>query len=510
MNSPLQRLRDLLPFAQPASPAAVDADGRGLSASLAGMTPVAVIARLGSVTLPAAQNEANLHKRYKRLEEIRAVAEQALPAVEAGIMAAPLPMPVEVTGSAIHADNLLKALAQAFAALAQAVAEQQHPGAPGPLFNRAIHRALALLGRRQLLAYRAYAQPSPNSWLMLHSLYLLACDPKAQALTADNAPVEHEYLGALLFAYLEPPRLPHNDLDLIHNCTRALAPYAMVSDATADALTRRVPDACFLVRPDLANCGYPLTRTPNGTSLFGALIVDCTQALAALDRNLTRQADQTVEPALDAPPALLQNLRVALGGKSARRFSRTRFRPRGDLIGGLAQVIHFLDGHVFSRRSLDCGLRQDPQALQPSEWSLIDESPDGFLLRYIRGDKWQAGVGDVVALQPRESSRTHVCLVRRVVSRQTRLEIGLQLLSPQVSVAQVARRGQTPEKALFLHSLPAYGKFGGLITRPGLLQPGQAVSVDYGGQSLTRIVGAQLEANDGLCFFALHNPPPAG
>ena len=67
MNSPLQRLRDLLPFAQPASPAAVDADGRGLSASLAGMTPVAVIARLGSVTLPAAQNEANLLKRYKRL-----------------------------------------------------------------------------------------------------------------------------------------------------------------------------------------------------------------------------------------------------------------------------------------------------------------------------------------------------------------------------------------------------------------------------------------------------------
>ena len=105
---------------------------------------------------------------------------------------------------------------------------------------------------------------------------------------------------------------------------------------------------------------------------------------------------------------------------------------------------------------------------------------------------------------------TCTSLVRRVVSRQTRLEIGLQLLSPQVSVAQVARRGQTPEKALFLHSLPAYGKFGGLITRPGLLQSGQAVSVDCGGQSLTRIVGAQLEANDGLCFFALHNPPPAG
>ena len=77
-------------------------------------------------------------------------------------------------------------------------------------------------------------------------------------------------------------------------------------------------------------------------------------------------------------------------------------------------------------------------------------------------------------------------------------------------MGRASRRGQTPEKALFLHSLPAYGKFGGLITRPGLLQSGQSVTVDFGGQSLAKIVGAQLEANDGLCFFALHNPPPAG
>ena len=71
----------------------------------------------------------------------------------------------------------------------------------------------------------------------------------------------------------------------------------------------------------------------------------------------------------------------------------------------------------------------------------------------------------------------------------------------------VARRRK---KALFLHGLPAYGKFGGLIARPGLLQSGRAVSVDYGGQSLTKDRRRPTEANDGLCFFALHNPPPAG
>ena len=507
MNSPLQRLRDLLPFSQPLPSPADDNERHGLTASLAGMSPLNVITRLTINALPGAQRESNLHKRYKQLEEIRAALARVLPAIESEIMAAPLPMPVDIKEAAIQADNLLKALAQAHAALARAVAEQQSPGGhpPGPLFYRAAQRALALLVRRQLLAYRACAQPSPNSWLMLHSLYQLVCDPKSRTLTAENVPVEHEYLGALLFAYLEPARLPRSELDRIHRCTRSLAPYALIGNIDANGLNSCPPEACFLVRPDLAHCGYPLARVPKDTSLLGALIVDCTQILAALDRNLARQPGKPVEPDLGATPGLLQNLRSALGGKSARRFSRTHFRPRGDLIGGLTQVIHFLDGRVLSRRSRDGGSQ-----LSPSEWSLIDESPDGFLLRYVCGNKWLAGVGDVVALQPRESSRAHVCLVRRVVSHHTRLEIGLQLLSPQVSVARIIRPGHVPEKTLFLHNLPAYGKFGGIIARPGLLKTGQSITLDITGHSVAKLVGQPLEANRDLCFFALHPPPPPG
>ena len=136
----------------------------------------------------------------------------------------------------------------------------------------------------------------------------------------------------------------------------------------------------------------------------------------------------------------LTPLITAIGGRSSRRFSRTHFRPRGDLVSGLAAVISFIDGNAFSRRSVDAASRYDGRDFTSSEWALVDESPEGFRLRFIKGEKKTLGAGDIVALQPRESSKIHVCLVRRISSSQARLEIGLQLLSPQISVADAADR----------------------------------------------------------------------
>ena len=246
-----------------------------------------------------------------------------------------------------------------------------------------------------------------------------------------------------------------------------------------------------------------MARLPSGSSIFGSLLIDCTHVLAALDRNITRRPGKVVEPDLDAPPALLQALRLAIGGKSARRFSRTRFRPRGDLISGFGPVINFLDGNAFSRRSVDASTRYDGRGFSSSEWALIDESPDGFRLRYIKGEKSSMGAGEIVALQPRESSKIHVCLVRRISSSHVRLEVGLQLMSPQVTIVDIFAEGTPEQRAVFMHSLPAYGKFSGLITAPGAYRTGQKIMLKLPGRTLHRQIGSCMEANEGLEFFAL-------
>jgi len=505
MESPLQLLRDLLPFRHPDSTTA--AAFRGGLMTLTGQSPLEVVNNLSTKVLPIIASQGNLHMRFKLLEEARQEAEKALPMLEQHLAQAALPLPQSAAKAALHADNLLKGMAQAYTALARSIVEHHHNSALGHLLHRSAQRAAAMLSRRQLLAYRAYASPSAASWQMLHTLYQLTCNPQDKPLNGETAPIEHEYLGALLFAYVEPNKLPRGELDMIHTCTRQLAAYAVIGQATPESQSSKSADYCFFVRPDEGNPGYPLARLPAGTAINGGLIIDCSQVLAALDRNLSRLPGTPVQPELDAPPAVLQTLRVAIGGKSARRFSRTKFKPRADLIGGLDEVITFLDGNTFSRRSLDAACRHDSRAFKSSEWSLVDESPDGFRIRFIKGDKWNIGAGSVVALQPRESSRIHVCLVRRIASAQSRLELGLQLLSPQVSIISLPNGGDHATHALFLHSLPAYGKFSGLIVPPGKVKSGQQISFSTLGRTLHRQIGKCIEVNEGLEFVALDPLP---
>lgn len=507
MDSPLQLLRDIFPFSQPAAGSKSAAQLQEGSPAAVGRSPLAAVRDLASELPPAITAQADPAMRFKLLDGIWQQAETALPVLESEVVQAVLPLPRAATHAAIHADNLLKGLALAYADLARGILARPHDAGLSRLLHRAVRCALAMVARRQLLACRAYAAPSPNSWRLLHELYQMACDPSAKPLNGETAPIEHAYLGALLFAYLEPNKLPRSELDLIHTCTDQLAAYAVISHATPEMQNNRGAEACFLVRPDSATPGYPLARLPAGISAEGGLIIDCSQVLAALDRNLNRQPGKTVQPQLDAPAVLLQSLRVIIGGRSTRRFSRTQFKPRADLVGGLDQVITFLDGQAFSRRAVDAVGRDDGGDISPSEWSLVDESPDGFLVRFIRGEKWKFGAGDIVALQPRESSKIHVCLVRRIATTRNRLELGLQLLAPQVSLVDLPTPGKSGRRAIYLHSLPAYGKPSGLITRPGTLLAGQQITLNTAGRARRHQIGQCIERNDGLEFVALDPLP---
>lgn len=470
------------------------------------LPPLNAADRLATQVIPLIAAEANLHMRFKLLEDAGDATEQALPALEAQVMQAVLPLPRAATSAALHADNLLKALATVYADIARAIRQEHHDAGFARLYHRSILRAMTALARRQLLAYRAYATPSAASWQMLHELYQMACNPSVQPLNGETAPIEHEYLGALLLAYLEPGKLPRTELEAVHACTHQLAPYAVVGEIAPEA-PNSAAESCFLVIPNEGSPGYPLHRLAAGTPLAGGLLIDCSQVIAALDRNLSRQAGKPVQPNLAAPPRLLQSLRAIIGNQRTRRFKRTKFRPRADLVGGLGAVINFLDGHACSRRAVDGSGRHESGDFSASEWSLVDEGPDGFLIRYIKGEKSKIGVGDLVALQPRESSQTHLCLIRRIASTAARLELGLQLLSPQVSVVNVMTGHHPATRAIFLHSLPAYGSFAGLIAPPGKFVARQKITFNVLGQTLHRQIGKCIEGNEGLEFVALDSLP---
>ena len=205
---------------------------------------------------------------------------------------------------------------------------------------------------------------------------------------------------------------------------------------------------------------------------------------------------------LDASPALLQSLLLTLTGKGTRQFNRSRFRPRTDLVVGLDAVITFIEETASTRRSVDAIVREDNRFFT-SEWSMIDESANGFRIRFLQGNKWQASSGDIVAIQPRESSKIHVCLVRRVSSTRGQLELGLQLLSPQASIIELETENLNNQRAIFLHNLPAHGKCPGIIAKPGQLKIRQQIVFKTAGRISQHQIGKCIEANEGLEFVAL-------
>jgi hypothetical protein len=112
-------------------------------------------------------------------------------------------------------------------------------------------------------------------------------------------------------------------------------------------------------------------------------------------------------------------------------------------------------------------------------------------------------IGNVVALQPKEESHVFVCLVRRIWSNaEGRLDIGLQTLSPEVSVVDLPIHGEL-RRALYLHNLPAYGGRPGILAQPGHLESGLNIRVSFGGSVRRLQIGRKVESSDNAEFFAL-------
>jgi hypothetical protein len=196
------------------------------------------------------------------------------------------------------------------------------------------------------------------------------------------------------------------------------------------------------------------------------------------------------------------------GSQPIRRFSRMRFKPRADLVSGLPDVIQLLAGDALKRRRDDGSERKEPPIPPVSEWAIIDESPDGFGIRYIKGPIRRLEVGELVGLRSREHNRIHLCLVRRASNAgQARFEIGLQDLSPDALVVTLPQTDDSQpspsRKALLLPQLPAYGGVAGIIGIPGSLPPDAEFTYKIGQESIQLRLGRPVEQNSRLEFYLL-------
>lgn len=507
MDTPLEFLRNWLPaHAQPDNTHPADAL-REWIATLDDAAPQDIAAALASRLLPLVNEQRNLHMRTRLLDAFEEAAQKVLPTLEQEIKDATVPLTPHMKTLALSADNLLKAQIKGCLSIVSGI-EGRQPGAlPTPLLQHVILRAMYALQRRQMLAYRAYATPSETSWQQLHELHRIARDQGLSKVSRNSLSIEHVYIVALLLAYADPRKFPRADLDALRACADRLAPLVRLSD-TSEALGTEAPSHLFLVRTDVGQPGAQCLRAPKAADVRHCLLIDCGAVVAVLNEEIAQRVQADFErdamlPKIAEP--MLHSLLLTWGSQPTRRFSRMRFKPRADVVSGLPDVIQLIAGEALRRRHDDTDIRQGRPTPLISEWAIVNESPDGFGIRYLGGPIRRLEVGELIGLRSREHGDTHLCLVRRASNAgQARFEIGLQDLSPLAQIVSVPQADNMPQRtALLLPKLPAYGGAAGVIAMPGALPADVEFTCGPDGTPVRLRLGRPVERNSRLEFYLL-------
>lgn len=509
MDKGLQKLRGFLAFGREKSERDEPLGLRDLLESLHEKSSLEVVVTLTDVYLPAVAGVSNLHMRFKLLENSRTEIERCLPALEKYVGNAALPLSEKARNAALRGDNLLKMLASTYAGVASGIEAQKLDTVLGHLLQQSARRAMQALLRRQLLAYRAYATPSASTWQHMHDLYRSTRLLRLAQGTGDIQTVEQCYATALMLAYADPNKFRRSEVDLLRAAVDHVAASAVLVEASTVQENQPATVSQFFIKTDEGTPGKPIARVTAGTPRAGNFILECRHVVAALDRRLNpsdeaaASPDPMTQPDLNTPEKILIALRTALGGQVTRRFHRQRFKPKADLVFGLPQLINFLDGFALARRQGDA--QAQPGDFTLSEWAIVDESPDGFRVRYTKGDQQQFQAGDVIGLQQKDHGRIHVCLLRRIANiGNGHLELGLQEISSDSTIVTLPTG-----KAVFLHNMPGYARRPGILISPRSLPPDGKLTIELETGSMHYTVSRCIEENPGVELHLLEIAAPS-
>ena len=450
--------------------------------------PVTVVENLREQLAQQFAQRANPHARIKWLELCHAELLLRLPKIEREISLSTLPLEGRPLQTALSSDNLIKAMAGGYILVLEALRTQKVLASQSPLIRLAALRAVQLLGQRQKLACLAYAPASANTWQQIHGIYAYATSQGVDLFSHHDRTLEASYLEALLLAYANPTQFSRVEIPALIACINHFSHHARIIKPSADKVRSR---AVFMVAHNDTQAGRRALLHLDEVE-HSAWLVDCSHLVAIMSEVIQQRLAGTRSPNDDGqtPDSVLRDAFTAWRGPRARRFARQSFKPRGELVLGMG-ALHA----ALASDTVDEG----------SEWTILDESPDGFGLRLARGNVKGIQVGELVGMRPRERETLHVCLIRRVVyGGASRLEMGVQEVGPVAHPLTLTIEQNRPVPALFFPTLPAYRNVPGLMIEAHTAEPGDPIRTPTG-QLLT--VSRPLEQDHRYQLWELTSLP---
>lgn len=460
--------------------------------------------------------------QLKLLDQLREKGESLLPLIESQLNQAPLPLPTVLQRSVVAANALLKELAANYTTIAATLSGRWYVmGSSKPLRDVIIYW-LRLNLRRLNLAYRIYARGSRSAWTSLHRLYGIAqvAGLATQGSECQVHTAEQLYIKGLLLAFAEPARLARGDLDQVRFYLDRFGSLARLEPALAmqDSKSR----AAFLVRPSEARPGQSLLKRRDGELHADDRILYCAPLVEKLLSQIDGLGRDVLPGRLGLPKVagegryltLLRSLAQCWSAPATRRYTRTRFHARVDAVVGFSKLWRFLGGGAYQRRSDDTVARSAPSE-DVTEWTVSNESPDGFALRFVSGNTSEIRVGEIVAIRPRDNAAVHVCIARRAATAFASLELGVQVLASRAMAATIDLPAGNPPgtvtrrlvRVIFLPHLPAIGNAPALIAAPDSVSAGMEFAAVHRGRHTMLRIETSIEKTPSCEVFSLEISP---
>lgn len=517
---PLYSLASLLPEGGQAFAAGLHPEMlRSWLDTLSGMPPEeAALALAERLKRPAAP--ASLGVRLKMLDMMAGETRRIAGAIEAELDKAQHPLSTALQRKVVIGNDLLKHHAGCYRAAVGRFRGGWVSRAKADLLRRTLTHAMDMERRRLVLAYRAHAPGSKSAWRNLHALHRSAPGEGHDAPARPGGSPRHLYVSTLLLALAEPVRMAPGELDRVRFYLDRYAGLAELKDLTPFGGEPDTREGCFLIRQDEEGPGRSLQKWHNIEARGGDLLLDCGPLLRKMRSQIDALEHGVLPSKIGLPSvahrphylAMMKNLLVLWSAPPSRRSQRQHFKPRVEIAVGLDDLWSLLSGAALRRRR-DDGAQSDAaaNAVELSEWSVTNESPTGFALQYLNGESRALSVGALVGVRAQERGKSHICVVRRLVSGDLRrAELGLQKYAPFAVPTLISGSGSAdgrpPARAIVLPRVPSLGGAAAVIVAPNVLRSGKRVPFVLDGRNVTRLAGAPVERCAGYEIFSLGDP----
>ena len=356
----------------------------------------------------------------------------------------------------------------------------------------AIYRAIFAIAGYKLVYHQIYVKPPSHVWSDLHQLYFCAVKLGIHKIEIESKPmhpdalalasIEDIYKHTLLMSLAEPEQLTQYDMLVIDSYLTHHIKRTSITAVTPIENTSGV----FVIeldsdKPPFTYGKQKVEINPLSDALFQSL-----DMVVAMHQDLKELQNHQLPKSGSIPKSNKRNDYVELlthliknwGINPKRVFSRTQKNGDIALITGIKE----LHGVINNLKTAG------------SRWAILNISPTGIALRRHHTADKNISVGAIVGIKAKNEEHLSIGIVRRAnCGNRDRLDIGVQLISPQSSSAVAKLDGHDyDELILLLPEIKAMNQAATIIGPRGMYAPARTLTINSDGSSkkvmLTKLV----------------------